>query len=224
VAHLPIRTQDSWIDKIVHRQAGTPWCKVAAIMNLMRRLLPVVFVALAALPAGCADEDCTSGTVRVSATVPAEVVEGVTAVDVSFEIAGQSVYMQRLPVTPGTTQVEADITLPMGYPAGKRVVITAVAKRGEVAVATWFASQEFPAGCIGFVFTLYPGSTMDGGTSEGGVLFLDGGAFEGGVDGNPGDGSAGDGAKGDGGAVDGNESQDGAVDAGVDSLPDAPVI
>ncbi|MDX2022706.1 MAG: hypothetical protein SF187_20900 [Deltaproteobacteria bacterium] len=214
MAHIDIKTQDSSINKIVCmalRQAlGV---KFGGIMNLMRRLLPVVFVALALLPAGCSDEECTSGTVRVAATIPAEVAAGVTAVDVSFEIAGQLVHMQRLPVSPGAAQVEADITLPGGYPAGKRVVVTAVAKRGDVAVATWFASQEFPAGCIGFVFNLFPGSTMDGGTSEGGVLYIDGGAFEGGVDGNTADGGATD------GAVDG--AKDGGTEAGVDAAGDA---
>jgi hypothetical protein len=132
---------------------------------------------LVVLPVACSEADCTDGTVRIVATVPAEVAAGVTAVDVSFAVAGKTIHSQRLLVPPGKTTVEADVLIPSGYPKGQRVVVTAVAKSGtgagESAVATWFASEEFPSGCIGFVFTLFAGNVMDGGVYEGGALFSD---------------------------------------------------
>jgi len=139
----------------------------------------IAICGLVVLPVACSDVDCTDGTVRIVASVPAEIAAGVVAVDVSFAVAGNTIYSQRLPVPAGKTTVEADVLIPgpVGYPKGQRVFVTAVAKRGagesETAVATWFASEEFPAGCIGFVFTLFASTTMDGGVSEGGALFSD---------------------------------------------------
>lgn len=129
------------------------------------------------LPVACSEADCTDGTVRIVATVPAEAAAGVVAVDVSFAVGGNTIHSQRLPLPAGTTTVQADVIIPGGYPKGQRVVVTAVAKSGsaagETAVATWFASEEFPSGCIGFVFTLFASNVMDGGVYEGGILLSD---------------------------------------------------
>lgn len=137
--------------------------------------MALLTAALLILPVACSEVDCTSNTVRIVATVPAEVAAGVVAIDLQFEVDGASIHTQRLDVVAGSTTAKADIVIPGGYPTEKRVVVTAVAKRasGEV-VATWYASEVFPFGCTGFVFTLFPSMITDAGVLEGGTLFPDG--------------------------------------------------
>lgn len=181
------------------------------------------------LPTACSEVDCTNGTVRIVATVPAEALTGVFAIDVAFESAGVTIHSQRLPLAAGTAKAQADIMIAGGYPEGKQVTVTAVAKRmtaaGEEPAATWFASQEFAFGCEGFVFTLFPTSSMDGGVAEGGVLFPDGAvvgpADAGDTSAPTGDGGD-DGSAGDGGLNAGDAQ---GAEAGADaSDPDAPVM
>lgn len=189
-------------------------------------LLPLLalVVAMAALPVACSDSECTNGTVRMDIAVPAS--SAAAAVDVAFEIAGQVVHSQRLPITDGASSVSADIVLPGGYPAGQNVMVTAVAKRleggQEVPVATWFAAQIFPAGCIGFVVSLFPTNMADGGGSDATFIFPDAAP----IDASPaGDGATsdamGDALEGDGAVGDG-ATQDTAATADADV--DAPVI
>ncbi len=189
-------------------------------------LLPLLalLVTLAALPVACSDSECTNGTVRMDIAVPSTA--AAAAVDVAFEVAGQVVHSQRLPITDGASSVSADIVLPGGYPAGQNVVVTAVAKRleagKEVPVATWFAAQIFPKGCIGFVVSLFPTNMGDGGGSDAIFSFPDAGP----IDANPAvDGAtpdaSGDARQGDGADVDG-ATQDAAGTADADV--DAPVV
>lgn len=182
------------------------------------------------LPTACSDVDCTNGTVRIVATVPAEALTGVFAVDVAFESAGTTIHTQRLLLAAGTAKAQADIVIPGGYPAGKKITVTGVAKRmtaaGEEPAATWFASQEFPFGCTGFVFTLFPTSLMDGGVAEGGILFPDGAvvvpADAGITDTSAPTGDGGkDGSTGDGGLNTGDAQ---GAEAGDAADPDAPII
>lgn len=183
------------------------------------------------LPTACSEVDCTNGTVRVVATVPAEALAGVFAIDLAFESAGTTIHTQRLLLAAGTAKAQADIMIQGGYPEGKQITVTAVAKRmsagGEEPAATWFASQEFPFGCTGFVFTLFPTSLMDGGVTEGGILFPDGAVIvptdAGVMDASPptNDGGAQDGTTGDG-ASNAGDAQ--GVEAGDAAAPDAPVL
>src|SRR5687768_10348674 len=105
-------------------------------MKLSRRsiavLIPLLGLAMSfsALFTGCSDSQCSAGTVRMNIAVP----NAVGAVDITFEMDQQVVHRERLPVAAGASTVSADIVLPNGYPANKKVVVTAMGKRVDAGV------------------------------------------------------------------------------------------
>ena len=168
-------------------------------------LLPLLGLALtfSALLSACSDSKCSDGSVRMNITLPPSVTAD--AVELTFEVAGQLVHSQRLPVAAGASTVSADIRLPNGYPAEKSVIVTAVAKSADVPMASWFTSQVFPPGCIGFVITLFAPNTKDAGTFDGSVP-ADGSLGDAAPDSSNRDGaSLADGGGNDVGPVDANE-------------------
>jgi len=172
----------------------------------MAVLIPLLGLAatLSSLLTACSDSTCTNGIVRMNISIPRGL--GAGAVDVAFQIDGQVVHNQRLPVARDALSVAADIGLPKGYPAKTKVVVTVVAKRleagVEVPVATWSAAEVFPPGCIGFVISLFPTNTDAGGMSDGAATSPDTGVGDG---------------------VDVATPADGGIDAAMQSDPDGAV-
>jgi hypothetical protein len=150
------------------------------VLRSVSVFLPLALVAASIFPFGCADTECTTGTVRIEATLPESVAGQAMAVDVTFQRAGQVIRTQRVPVGLGASRVTADISFPDGYPAGDVVMVTAVARRldaAETALANWFTTETFPKGCVGFVITLFApqadGSTADGSSSSSDASAMD---------------------------------------------------
>ncbi len=193
------------------------------VLRSMSVFLPLALAGASVWPLACSDAECTTGTVRIEAALPEAIAGQATAVDVVFERGGQVIRMERLPVAPGVSQVRADITFPDGYPAGDRVVVSAVAKRldagAETAIAKWSATETFPNGCIGFVMTLFAPQTADGSVSDGSASPRPDAPIQDALtapDASPGDGSV--------DSLSGDNVDAGGGEAGTDgAVPDASI-
>jgi hypothetical protein len=156
------------------------------------------------LGCGSTTKPCNPGTVLVTVTFDAKT-KGADSIDVNVRIDGGAPKLTNLPHKAGDTQGSVEVFFPngSGYPAGKRVDVSVVARSGQMALGTAMTTIAMaPSGC-GAVSVKFGGSTPDGGAGA------DGAAGSGTA--GSGGGGAGGGAAGDDGGVAGQAGDDGGA-------------
>jgi hypothetical protein len=166
--------------------------RAGAARAFHRALRLGALVGLAAA-SGCGSTNaCNPDTVMLSITFDAAT-KAATMIDVLVSIDGGPSTPRPLPHRPGESQGTVEIYFPGGYPEGKRLDVTVVARQGQTELGTALgAITMVPKGCATLAISFEGG--RDGGGGAGG------GAGRGGAGGSTG-GSVGGGAAGVGGGA-----------------------
>ena len=171
---------------------------------------PLLLAALVGIAAGagCKTTDsCNPGTVFAtvdfdSATAAANML------DIQVSIDGGTAKSSQLAHTPGDAQGTVEIDFPSGYPTGKRVDVTIVARSGQTVLGSQTAHiPSLPSGCMTLSFRFSGGGSDGGAGSGGGGAGGRGGAGGGGTGGSIG----GAGGGGTGGSTGGSGGSGGAT-------------
>jgi hypothetical protein len=144
------------------RRAGEARVCRGALLGL------VALTGLAAVAAGCkSTASCNSGTVLVSIDFDTTT-RTANMLDVQVSIDGGAAKTSSIAHKPGDAEGSVEVDFPNGYPDGKRLDVTIVARSGQTVLGSQTATiSAVPSGC-GTLAITFAGSGNDGGAGAGG--------------------------------------------------------